>query len=110
MFRGWLVRRKFRHMNYAATKIQCLARCRQALLKVQRERKRKTAGPEVIEMLRRVVTISHHTLTIVVYRCGGSYKFIGHDLINSRRYVGFVYEPEILLILEEYNKQYPVRN
>lgn len=105
--KGWLFRRKLYHMNVAATRIQCLARCRQAFLKVQREKKRKAGGPEVIEMLRRVVTISEHSLTLVVYRCGGSYKFIGHDLMNSRKYTGYVYEPEILQILEDYNKQFP---
>lgn len=95
-------------MKLAALRIQCLARCRQARLRVHRERVRRSLGPEVIEMLRRVVCVSGHTLSIVVYRCGGSYKIVGYDGVQSRKYIGYVYEPEVNSILAEYNKRFEV--
>jgi hypothetical protein len=96
-------------MRLAALRIQCLSRCRQARLRVKKERARKALGPEVVEMLRRVVSVSGRTLTAVVYRCGGSYKVVGFDAtVQSRQYVGFVYEPEVQALLVEHNKQFQV--
>jgi hypothetical protein len=95
-------------MRLAALRIQCLARCRQARLRVRHERMRKSLGPEVIEMLRRVVSVSGHTLTAVVYRCGGSYKIVGFEGEQSRpcQYVGYVYEPQVASLLAEHNQQF----
>lgn len=95
-------------MRLAALRIQCLARCRQARLRVRYERMRKSQGPEVIEMLRRVVKISGYTLTVVVYRCGASYKIVGFDGVHSRQYIGYVYEPQVNSILCEHNQQFQV--
>jgi hypothetical protein len=106
--RGWIHRRKLKIMHKASTIIQCLARCRQARLRVVRERKRRNGGPEVVEMLRRGACISGFKLTVVVYRCGGSYKIVGHDLMNSCQYIGFIYEPEVQRILGAYNSEIQV--
>lgn len=95
-------------MRAAATVIQCMARRRQARLRVQRERKRRALGPEVVEMLRRGSRISGYTLTVVIYRCGGSYKIVGHDLVHGCQYTGFVYEPEMTKLLEWHNAQLEV--
>mmetsp|Transcript_15787 Transcript_15787/g.23740 ORF Transcript_15787/g.23740 Transcript_15787/m.23740 type:complete len:917 (-) Transcript_15787:179-2929(-) len=104
--KGWIHRRKLRKMNRACLIIQCVARCRQARLKVVRERRRRAGGPEVVEMLRRGIRVSNHSLSVVVYRCGGSYKIVGHDLINARQYMGYIYEPEISKLLDEHNLRF----
>jgi hypothetical protein len=95
-------------MHAAATVIQCLARIRQARQRVMRERKRRALGPEVVEMLRKGSRISGHTMTVVIYRCGGSYKVVGQDMVHGSQYMGFVYEPEMTKLLEWHNAQYEV--
>lgn len=96
-------------MVAAAIVIQCMVRCKLARERVVREIRRRAAGPEVVEMLRRGVKVSGHTVTVVIYRCGGSYKVIGHDLVLGSRYMGFVYEPEMTKLLESHNAQYEVK-
>ena len=106
--RGWILRRQLREMHAAALVMQCLVRKRLARQKVLREIKRRAAGPEVIEMLRKGSNISGHTVTVIIYRCGGSYKVVGHDLVHGCQYIGFVYEPEMSKLLKEHNAQYEV--
>jgi hypothetical protein len=90
-------------MTEASVVIQCCARSRIARRRVDEERLRAKGGPRVTEMIRRPQVVSGRTMTLVVYRCGVSFKLVGFDLINGLKYEGFVYQPEVMDLLKEHN-------
>lgn len=103
--RGYLARKHLRQQHRAATIIQSQARVKIARLFMARERARKVEGPAVIEMLRKTMTISSIPMILVVYRCGSSFKVVGNDIVNNRQYVGYIHEPEVRQLLEQYNSK-----
>ena len=91
----------------ASVVIQCMARRFQAKQRVAQERIRRNGGPEVIEMTRRGTEVSGVKLMVVIYRCGLNYKIVGHDIMGGSQYQGFMYEPEIVQLIEDHNGQFP---
>mmetsp|Transcript_28803 Transcript_28803/g.48582 ORF Transcript_28803/g.48582 Transcript_28803/m.48582 type:complete len:892 (+) Transcript_28803:25-2700(+) len=108
--KGWYLRRVMWRKQKASVVIQCMVRKYQAKTRVAQERLRRNGGPEVIEMMRRGTEISGVKLMVVIYRCGLNYKIIGHDVMGGSQYQGFVYQPEIVKLIEDYNSQFPGTN
>ena len=105
--KGWYLRRVMTRKQKASVVIQCMARKYQAKQRVAQERIRRNGGPEVIEMIRRGTEVSGVKLMVVIYRCGMNYKIIGHDIMGGSQYQGFIYQPEIVKLIEDYNSQFP---
>ena len=96
-------------MQKASVMLQCIVRMKLACLRVLREKRRKAIGPEVVEVLRRGVRVSGLIVSVVISRCGGSYKVVGNDMVRGDRYEGYFYEPQVNTLLEEFNSQFKVR-
>jgi hypothetical protein len=62
--------------------------------------KRKLHGVQAVECFRGGVIISGRPLMLVAKRAGLSFKFIGHDLQTCETYIGYVYEPVVLEVLQ----------
>ena len=104
--KGWYLRRVMGRRQGAAVVIQCMARKCQAKQRVNQERKRRNGGPEVIEMIRRGTEVSGVKMMVVIYRCGMNYKIVGHDIMGGNQYQGFVYQSQVIKLLEQYNNQF----
>ena len=105
--KGWYLRRVMSRKQKASVVIQCMTRRFQAKQRVAQERIRRNGGPEVIEMIRRGTEVSGVKLMVVIYRCGLNYKIVGHDIMGGSQYQGFMYEPEIVQLIEDHNGQFP---
>ena len=103
--RRFLWRRLMKKLHRAARYIQCCARCRIARKKVAERRRRRDMGPEVVEMLRRAVTVGKLSFTLIMYRCGDNYRMAGHDMVNNAIYEGSLHRPEVIRLIEDHNSK-----
>ena len=101
--RGALWRMALLHLNQMATICQKYFRRLSAQIRVDKERKRRLLGPEVIEMCRRSVRLDDLFITLVVTRCGDNYRLFGNDQINNCIYEGHVYRAQVVDMLDAYN-------
>jgi hypothetical protein len=101
--RGYMWRKELRRMKAMALAIQCIFRIHKAVEKVEEERRRRSKGPPVIELLRHMTVISGVPLLLVGQRCASNYKFIGYDFQRQFEYVGYVYKPESEAFIDAHN-------
>ena len=101
--RRFLWRRLMKRLHRAALQIQCAIRIRQARQAVAKVRHRKLMGPEVVEMLRRGVTVGGLDFTLIIYRCGDNYRMAGHDMLRNAIYEGSLHREDVVHLLEKHN-------
>jgi len=102
--RRFLWRRLMKKLHRSALYIQCCFRQKFARKVVAEKRRRRDMGPEVVEMLRRGITVGASTFTLIIYRCGDNYRMAGHDAVNNAMYEGSLHRPEVIRLIEDHNK------
>ena len=105
--RRFLWRRLMKKLHRAALQVQCAVRIRQAWLAVAKLRNRKLVGPEVVEMLRRGVSIGGLDFTLIIYRCGDNYRMAGHDMVRNAIYEGSLHRQDVIRLVQDYNSKLP---
>lgn len=103
--RNFLWRRLMKKLHRSAMYIQCCFRMRHSRKIVAELRRRRDVGPEVIEMLRRGVTVGNFNFTLIIYRCGDNYRMAGHDMVNNNIYEGSLHRPEVVKLIELHNSR-----
>ena len=102
--RRFLWRRLMKKLHRAALGIQCCFRIKLARKIVSNRRRRRDMGPEVVEMLRKGVTVGSLSFTLIIYRCGDNYRMAGHDMVNNAVYEGSLHRPDVIRLVEEHNR------
>lgn len=105
--RKFLWRRLMKKLHRAAMQVQCAVRIRQAWLAVAKLRNRKLMGPEVVEMLRRGVSLGGLDFTLIIYRCGDNYRMAGHDMVRNAIYEGSLHRQDVIRLVQDYNSKLP---
>eukprot|EP01033_Poteriospumella_lacustris_P008763 gene8763-6300_t len=106
MVKGWMWRRRLRHMHTAALLCQCAFRIFRAKSQVYEERMRLEGGPQIHEMLRggKLLELQGRRFMLKIFRCGFNYRLEGFDMIRGFTYHGHVHKPELLVQLQQYNE------
>lgn len=106
MVKGWMWRRRLRHMHTAALLCQCAFRIFRAKSQVYEERMRLEGGPQIHEMLRggKLLELQGRRFMLKIFRCGFNYRLEGFDMIRGFTYHGHVHKPELIVQLQQYNE------
>lgn len=106
-FKGWLWRIRLRKMQKVIVCIQVMVRGYLSRRKREAMERERLDGLPVHTVYERGMYVSGTPLLVTVKQCRYSYKFIGVDVKKCATYVGYVYGPETLRIIEETQPQPP---